>query len=501
MNLETLLRYFTCFFSLASINVHVNGEKECIDGENCNSEKCKEKGKEEETCEQTVVDPVINPGIGFSIVPKGEKVTEFCMKFAKGSDEFILDPFKKCPGYFDNVKVGSSLDGAINTVPDPQLNTIDSTPYLYAKDLSGASLICGQHESFIGDWSHLNCHELCYDVILIHDGCHSGMSDCKPNDDTGGYYIEVSPTIILQGGAPNHYRAFFKPNFKITDKDGYKPGWHTICAPLGTINPNENLPSNDNGQWYMTRPVDVLSGAAPLSAIPISPNSAWNDLLADITAIELPVDFTANPAERIGYDNICLHEEDCTDHCDPEPLCYWQHEWKCEDLKIEPWYDNFMKMISDGTKTSPTKSPNNEPLTKPPNNEPVMQPAKEPTKFVEKDVETPYENEKPVPILQNMKIDTFTEHTCVCKLLEDCCPDRCKMAEQEFMALILNVASKKLHLKCCVKHCPWKKISVLRVISIVDDLLKKSKRTDYYCSRALELLTGINQDIILCDSE
>ena len=272
------------------------------------------------------------------------------------------------------------------------------------------------------------------------------MSNCIPNPDTGGSYIEVVPKIIIQGGAPNYYRAVFVPNIAITDKDGPNSGWHTICAPLGPVDSSGNLPSNVNGTWYMAGPNDILGGMPPVPG-PASPNTAWDDLVSDITAIQLPIDFTANPAERMGYDNICMVEKDCKDYCDPEPLCYWKHTWNCEYAKRYKWYPRLQKYLESG------------------------------------------------------RIQTFNKHTCICDVFEDCCSDRCKIAEQEFMALLLNVASGKLSEKCCVLGCSDAQNSfVQETILEVDELLKSSGRSDYDCSKAMKLLTGINEDITLCDS-
>ena len=197
----------------------------------------------------------------------------------------------------------------------------------------------------------------------------------------------------------------------------------------------------------MAAPNNILGGMPPVPGLP-SPNSAWDDLVSDVTAIQLPVDFTRNPAERVGYDNICMRERECKDYCVPEPLCYWQHEWNCENAKQYRWYSKLM-----GT-------------------------------------------------LASDDIETFNKHTCICQVLKDStCADRCKIAEQEFLVLLLNVISGKLSHQCCVERCKEDKMKVVEVIKEIDALLKGPGRFDYSCSKALELLTGINQDIILCDSQ
>jgi hypothetical protein len=42
-----------------------------------------------------------------------------------------------------------------------------------------------------------------------------------------------------------------------------------------------------------------------------APNAAWPVLLWGVTSITFPIDFTGNPAEEIGLDNLCLNVEDC----------------------------------------------------------------------------------------------------------------------------------------------------------------------------------------------
>ena len=278
-------------------------------------------------------------------------------------------------------------------------------------------------------------------------GCLPWVPNCKLNPDTGGYFIDIVPSLIIQGGPPFYHRAAFVPNIVISDSDGSNPGWHRICAPLVPLDSKGNLPSNVNGTWYMASPNNILGGLPPLPGPP-SPDSAWDDLITDITAIQLPVDFTGNPAERIGYDNICMVEKDCTDYCDPEPLCYWQHQWNCEYAERYRWFPTITKWLESGV------------------------------------------------------LGTFNERTCICDVLNGCCKDRCEMAEQELMALLLNIASGQLGWDCCVMGCAGDTgMSVKDIVFEADELLKLSGRSDYDCSKALKLLTGINKDFTLCDSE
>mmetsp|Transcript_11103 Transcript_11103/g.23697 ORF Transcript_11103/g.23697 Transcript_11103/m.23697 type:complete len:711 (+) Transcript_11103:134-2266(+) len=422
-------------------------DTKCEDGTDCTSPTCLKAVANEqnkETCDAPILIPAATRA---AMSPQGksflvESTGPFCVKFNDPPD---TEGFAPCPGVFDNIDVLPST-GISPSYGDDPVNPLSGDNYLHVKDKSGGSLACGTGADYTGDWTSFassKCHDLCFDAKLFRDGCHSGVATCSLNADGTGYFIDIYPYIMLQGGPPNYYRAVFKAYDFMTDEDGSSPEWRRICAPLAPLNDAGELPSNADGYWYMATPNDILSGSSPVAG-PASPNSAWPDLLSDVTAIQLPIDFTGNPAERAGYDNICMVEKDCEDDCDPEPLCYWQHEWDCKDAKKEEWYGNFTELISP--------------------------------------------------------LQTFPKKFCLCKLLEECCADLCDIAEQEFAALLLNVASGKLSLDCGVEECDDCLHNVSSVISMVDMLLAPSSRSDYDCSKALQYLTGINHDEILCDS-
>ncbi|KAL7482086.1 hypothetical protein ACHAW6_007773 [Cyclotella cf. meneghiniana] len=407
---------------------------------------CKSIAQEEaskEVCESVIVDGAVSSTMATKVAtnPQGKtprimETRPFCVKFNDPAD---TEGFDKCPGIYDNIDLNDFGS-------DDPVNPLTMDNILHLTDRPGGSLACGTGTEYTGDWTALSkstCHELCFDVKLFHDGCHPRVLGCKLDSSSNRYYLEIYPSIILQGGPPTFFRAVFKAYDFMTDKDGSSPEWRTICAPLAPLNSTGNLPSNEFGYWYMVTPNDVLSGAPSISGPP-SPDSAWPALLADITAIQLPVDFISNPAERIGYDNICIKEKDCRDHCDPEPLCYWQYEWSCEGAKKEEWYSRFTKLVSS--------------------------------------------------------LKTFSDKFCICKILKQQCPDLCSIAEQEFAALLLNIASTKLSPDCCVKECDNCVQNTLSVVPLIDKLLASSSRSDYDCSKALQFLTGINEDEILCDT-
>ncbi|KAL3795147.1 hypothetical protein HJC23_007375 [Cyclotella cryptica] len=425
----------------------VQGETSaCKDGTDCTSDTCKAIAEEEatkEVCEGVSNSVAVSSAMARNAAtnPRGktlavQQTSPFCVKF---NDQSNTEGFYKCPGVYGNIDINDF--GA-----DDPINPLTMDNFLHLSDRSGGSLACGTGNEYTGDWTTLSkstCHELCFDVKLFYDGCHSGVPGCNLNASNSGYYLEIYPSIILQGGPPTFFRAVFRANNFMTDEDGSSPEWRRICAPLSPLNSTGNLPSNEFGYWFMTTPNDILSGGAAVSGPP-SPDSAWPALLADITAIQLPVDFTSNPAERIGYDNICIEERDCTDPCDPQPLCYWQYEWSCEGARREEWYSRFTELVS--------------------------------------------------------LVQTFPDKFCICKILRESCQDLCGIAEQQFAALLLNIASANLSPDCCVKECDNCVHQTTSIVRLVDTLLASSSRSDYDCSRALQFLTGINQDEILCDS-
>ncbi|HVZ93406.1 MAG TPA: hypothetical protein VG797_02745 [Phycisphaerales bacterium] len=174
--------------------------------------------------------------------------------------------------------------------PGPSGNPGDN--YLRIEDESGASAACSNQQC-VGDWrpyANSGCGALCFDVRIFFDGCVTGIPACEPNG-----WIPITPTIIIKSGT---LRAVWRANTHITVDIGDAPGWHNFCCVLGPLNPDGSLPSDDVGFWQM------LDGA---------PNTDWMTLLSNVTEMQLPIDFTANPAEIAGYDNICLRNDQC--HC------------------------------------------------------------------------------------------------------------------------------------------------------------------------------------------
>jgi hypothetical protein len=150
--------------------------------------------------------------------------------------------------------------------------------------------------------------------------------------------------------------------------------------------------------------------------------------------------------ERFGYDNICVKEiPGCGNICEPEPLCTWKYEGDCRRYKKFDKWEEVTKLV----------------------------------RYFDKD-------------------------TCICEIMEKCCPDRCDMAEQEFLAVLLNVASGKLETDCCVDDCVGNifhddtDTTVAVAIIAMDKLMSKTPRSDYDCAKVIALAAGINEGETIC---
>jgi len=213
----------------------------------------------------------------FTIECSGQPCDEpCCVDFNDGT----TNGFGPCP---DRPQVDVTVDA-----PGPSGDPDDF--FLRLRDLSGASLACG--DACAGNWLEMSdggCAALCFDFRVFEDGCVGGIPECVDN----GGWIPITPRIVISNGSVS---AVFKASFDVTDDNGPMPGWVTVCAPIGPLDSNGNLPNNDDGAW-------IMSGGAP--------NSDWNSLISNVTEIKLPIDFTGNPAEVAGYDNICFREDVC----------------------------------------------------------------------------------------------------------------------------------------------------------------------------------------------
>ena len=142
-------------------------------------------------------------------------------------------------------------------------------PYLKLDDLSGPSAACSADPKYLGDWNAKmgGCGQFCFDFKLFVE-------------DQGS----VTPSFTIWSGPVNH--ATFYANFTVTTTDPWRKN---ICAP---INLAATPPSNAQGHW-------VVSGGT------------WNSIITAVTMVQLPIDWTSDPNEEAGYDNLCMSPGGC----------------------------------------------------------------------------------------------------------------------------------------------------------------------------------------------
>ena len=189
--------------------------------------------------------------------------------------------------------------------PGPSGDAADG--YLHAHDASGGSYArlrdpMDGTPSCFGDWKGLlrpgKCVNLCWDVNLLTDGDNSQVI-AKP-----------AHIIIYSGGI----RATFRTFANITEQGGPNNGWYSFCAPIELAHPDGTLPSNDQGQWFLSKDANGND----------RPASDWDKLLCDVDQIAFFVDYHKSISEEWCWDNICLTEEDCAD------CVVSNSSWDCE---------------------------------------------------------------------------------------------------------------------------------------------------------------------------
>ena len=151
--------------------------------------------------------------------------------------------------------------------------------YLKLTDQSGPSAACSSDSKYQGNWVEKagNCGQFCYDV-RIFEIPYAPLTLIYP-----------SITIFSSAG-----KATFYPTIPATTDAGAHGGWHHICAPVKLTQPGDTtLPSSSDGSW-------VVSSGGPFNAI-----------ITSVNRVLLGVDFTVQPSEVVGYDNICMTPGDC----------------------------------------------------------------------------------------------------------------------------------------------------------------------------------------------
>jgi hypothetical protein len=197
--------------------------------------------------------------------PADAQAAPLCTRFGPAPAD--LDNWGPCPTA-PNIVVTTSNVGSIGGPTDY---------HLHLRDTAGASAACSTNEKYLGDWTQKmgGCGEFCFDFKLFKSGTPPAS---------------VHPSFSIYNGTQ---RATFVANVLLTSAD---PWQQHICAPiaLGAV-----PPPSSQGHWV------VNSGS-------------WNSIITGVTMIQLPVDFTSDPSEEVGYDNLCMSPVPCPPPPPPE---------------------------------------------------------------------------------------------------------------------------------------------------------------------------------------
>ncbi|MDO8945177.1 MAG: hypothetical protein Q7U75_18495, partial [Desulfobacterales bacterium] len=81
------------------------------------------------------------------------------------------------------------------------------------------------------------------------------------------------------------------------------PWRQKICAPVRLLQPGEPLLSGSSGAWQAVAPTTPAD---------------WNNFIQNVTSISFPIDWTSDPSEEAGYDNLCMTPGPCPPPPPPE---------------------------------------------------------------------------------------------------------------------------------------------------------------------------------------
>ncbi len=187
----------------------------------------------------------------------GAQSGPMCDRFGPGAAG--LAGWGACPAA-PNITVTTSNSGSIGGASDY---------YLLLTDLSGASAACSTNEKYLGDWVKKmgGCGQFCFDFKVFNSGSPPGP---------------ITPSFTIWSGTSH---ATFVANFTVTANDPWR---QHICAP---VNLSATPPSGPQGHWVTT--------------------GNWNSIITNVTMIQLPIDFTSQPSEVAGYDNLCMNPQAC----------------------------------------------------------------------------------------------------------------------------------------------------------------------------------------------
>jgi len=181
-----------------------------------------------------------------------------CSTFGPNASD--LDSWGPCTAA-PNIVVTTSNVGSIGGVGDY---------YLHLRDTAGASAACSSNRKYLGNWIEKmgGCGQFCFDFKVFKSGTPPGP---------------ITPSFTIWSGPTAH--ATFVANFTVTSSDK----WRHICAP---VNLSDTPPANGDGHWVVT-------------------GGTWNAIASNVTMMQLPIDWTSDPSEEAGYDNLCMNPQTC----------------------------------------------------------------------------------------------------------------------------------------------------------------------------------------------
>ena len=197
---------------------------------------------------------------GITVVSAEAQTGGFCSRF-DGTPP-AMDGWGACASA-PNIVVDTSNVSSIGGATDY---------YLHLRDLAGASAACSADPKYTGDWIAKmgGCGQFCFDFKVFQSGSPPGP---------------IAPSFTIWSGSAH---ATFIANFTVTSTDPWR---QHICAPINLIQSGQNPPSNGSGAWHTT--------------------GNWNAIITAVTTVQLPIDWTGDPSEEAGYDNLCMSPGGC----------------------------------------------------------------------------------------------------------------------------------------------------------------------------------------------
>jgi hypothetical protein len=202
-----------------------------------------------------------------AIAPAAAQSGPMCDRFGEGTAG--LSGWGPCPNA-PNIVLDTSN---VNSIGGP------TDYYLHLRDTAGPSAACSRDPKYVGDWNAKmgGCGQFCFDFKVFVSGTPPGP---------------ITPSFTIWSGSMS---ATFVANFTVTANDPWR---QHICAPINLIDPGQNLPSSASGQWRINPTGNAYS-------------ASWNTIIQNVTSMQLPIDWTSNPDEEAGYDNLCMSPGGC----------------------------------------------------------------------------------------------------------------------------------------------------------------------------------------------